>query len=176
MHVASTLQLVTSVAEVEEGIRRYNEEAGHLADLMPYVRGWYGLRTGTGWLFGPSKFIGYRDMTVERYRGSPYSSEQHGRVQKDGLVLDGRVTEGVLRRWSELIEEGHPEYQNLHAALHEFCARFAKKPNNLARISIIYADPDEPRASYSDELVTLLAAVFRGLTPAQKSAFREQIA
>ena len=176
MKESSTRQLVTSVAQVIQTIQRYNQNAGDLADLMPYVRSWYALRTKGSLLFGPSKFIGYQDMTANEYRGSAYNSEKHGRVQNDGFVLDGRVTEGVLRRWSELVEEGHPQYESVHTALNEFCARYGKKPNDLARISIIHSEPSEARASFADELVVLLAAVFRGLTPAQQSAFRKQIA
>jgi len=56
------------------------------------------------------------------------------------------------------------------------CARYGKKPNSLARISIIKEGREASAPGFSDELVTLLAAVFRGLTPAQKSEFRRQIA
>jgi hypothetical protein len=56
------------------------------------------------------------------------------------------------------------------------CARHGKKPNSLARISIIKEGREASASGFSDELVTLLAAVFRGLTPAQKSEFRRQIA
>jgi hypothetical protein len=60
-------------------------------------------------------------------------------VQHDtsALPLDGRVTEGVLKRWSVLVEEGHPDHESLHSALNGLCARHGKKPNSLARISII---------------------------------------
>jgi len=99
-------------------------------------------------------------------------------VQYDlsAMPLDGRVTEGVLKRWSELVEEGHPDYESLHSALNALCARYGKKPNSLARISIIKEGGRTSAAVFSDELVTLLAAVFQGLTPAQKSEFRRQIA
>jgi hypothetical protein len=91
----------------------------------------------------------------------------------------GRVTEGVLKRWAELVEQGHADYESLHSALNALCARYGKKPNSLARISVIKEGGQACQASaaaFSDELVTLLAAVFRGLTPAQKSEFRRQIA
>jgi LmbE family N-acetylglucosaminyl deacetylase len=99
-------------------------------------------------------------------------------VQHDtsALPLDGRVTEGVLKRWSVLVEEGHPDHESLHSALNALCARHGKKPNSLARISIIKEGREASASGFSDELVTLLAAVFRGLTPAQKSEFRRQIA
>jgi hypothetical protein len=173
------MELVSSVAQLIDNIKRYNEHAAKFAALMPYNRSWYAQRTETGWLLGPSKYIGYQNLSPEEYLGSPYSAERHGRVvqrDKDGLPLDGRVTEGVLKRWSELVEQGHPDYESLHSALNGLCARYGKKPNGLARISIIKEGGGVSAAVYSDELVTLLAAVFQGLTPAQKSEFRRQIA
>ena len=157
----------------------YNEQADRFAELMPYNRSWYALRTDVGWLLGPSKYIGYQNLSPEEYFGSLYSAEKRGRMvqhNKSALPLDGRVTEGVLKRWSVLVEEGHPDHESLHSALNALCARYGKKPNSLARISIIKEGREASAPGFSDELVTLLAAVFRGLTPAQKSEFRRQIA
>jgi hypothetical protein len=129
---------------------------------MPYARSWYALRTGKSWLLGPSKFVGYQ-IGPEEYL-------------KAATLLDGRVTESVLRRWSTLVEQGHNDYNDLHTALNELCARQGKKPNNLARISIIKSETEPVVSASDDNLVRLLAAVFRSLTPAQKSAFRKQVA
>jgi hypothetical protein len=90
------------------------------------------------------------------------------------MPLDGRVTEGVLSRWSEPVEKGHPDYDDLHTALNELCARYGKKPNTLARISIINLESETPVPAFTDDLVALLAAVFHGLTPAQKLSFHRQ--
>ena len=170
-------KLISSIAQLAHNIRVYNDHADEFAELMPYNRAWYALRTDDSWLLGPSKFVGY-DMTPKEYLGSPYSAENHGRVvQRDqqAMPLDGRVTEAVLKRWSSLIEEGHPDHDSLHAALSELCARYGKKPNTLARISIVSDGRQSATPAFSDELVALMAAVFRGLTPAQKSEFRRQI-
>src|ERR1700730_11911170 len=100
------MELVSSVAQLIDNVKRYNEHAAKFAELMPYNRSWYAQRTDGGWLLGPSKYIGYQ-LSPEEFLGSPYSAEKRGRVvqhDKDGLPLDGRVTEGVLKRWSELVE------------------------------------------------------------------------
>jgi hypothetical protein len=158
--------LVSSLARLEARIMEYQKGAGAMADVLPYNRAWYAIKREKGWLFGPSKFVGYDDLTAEQYMEG--ASEN----------LDGRVTEGVLGKWSELVEEGHPKYEELHAALSKFCAHFGKKPNSRARISLVRpskeASTTEPM--YNDELVALMAAVYRKLTPAQKSAFRKQAA
>lgn len=54
-----------------------------MKERMPYVRA---LATSKGWLFGPSKFIGYKDMPREEYIGR--SDEE----------LDERATESILQQ------------------------------------------------------------------------------
>ena len=71
-----------------------------------------------------------------------------------------------------LVEEGHPLHATLRQELNALCARFGKSPNALARISIIPGPNKQPPA-VSDDLVALLAAVFKSLSPAQKTAFRK---
>jgi hypothetical protein len=155
---------VTSRDQVIDNIERYNAELEKFADLMPYARAWYALPTENGWLLGPSKFIGYQELSADTY------------LNKGREPLDGRMTESILQRWADLIEEGNPRYDELHTVLNELCARFGKKPNSLARISIIYYDEPSAEAASGNELVELLAAVYRRLTPADKTAFRKRIA
>jgi hypothetical protein len=160
-------RLTTSVERLEVRIKDYNRQAAELAAVMPYNRSWYALQTGKGWLFGASKFIGYADLGAKQY------------LERERGSLDGRVTEAVLEKWSDLIEEGHPQFEELHTALTEFCARFGKKPNSLARISIVRTAKDKEAPSepmFNDELIALLVAVYSKLTPAQKTAFWKEAA
>jgi hypothetical protein len=176
MKVERIAKLVSSATQVVSNIRRYNDDAERCAGLMPYARAWYAVRDRKGWLLGPSKFVGYAKMTVEDYLRARYSTEKHGREdQRDKTLLDGRVTEGVLKRWSELVEKGHPDYEGVYTALNELCATYGKKPNTLARISVVKTEHEAVATTFSDDLVALMATVFHGLTPAQQSAFRKQI-
>src|SRR5271165_3014766 len=86
--------------------------------------------------------------------------------QRGPDLLDGRVTESVIQQWAELVELGHPLYATLRQELNALCARFGKKPNALARISIIHGSNKRPPPA-SDDLVSLLATVFKSLSPAQ---------
>jgi hypothetical protein len=176
MHMA---KLVSSATEATANIHRYNEQIDGFRDLLPFNRAWYAIKKGKGWLFGPSKFIGYVDMTAEEYLGRSYNTDRRARVSprhRDENPLDGRITEGVLAEWSQLIEKGHPDYDQLRTALNELCGRYSKKPNRLARISIIGTDASSIDApALDDEIVALLAAVFRKLTPAHQTAFRNRI-
>ena len=82
-----------------------------------------------------------------------------------------------MKQWSELVEEGHPSYNDVNAALSELCGRYGKKPNTLARISIVKPESQEgARPMFEDEFVSLMVGLYRRLTPAQKSAFRKQVA
>jgi hypothetical protein len=166
MAKAFTATLVTSSNQLEARIREYQGDLEELAERMPYNRAWYAVRQGEGWMFGPSKFVGYDEMTAKEY------------LEREKGILDGRVTEKVLQQWSELVEEGHPQYEELNSALGAFCARYGKKPNSLARVSIVNAKqaPSASGPTFPDELVALMAAVYRKLTPAQKSAFHKHVA
>ena len=79
MQEMRVVKLISSVYQLADNVRRYNKSAAKFANLMPYNRAWYALRTKDGWLLGPSKFVGY-DISPEEYLGSAYSTEKHGRV------------------------------------------------------------------------------------------------
>src|SRR6266436_2254871 len=76
---SDSVELVSSVTQLIDNIKRFNENAAKFAELMPYHRSWYKLRTELGWLLGPSKYIGYQ-LSPEAYLESPYSAEKRGRV------------------------------------------------------------------------------------------------
>lgn len=154
-----SVRLITSIEQLMENIRRYAASVEELADLMAYCRSWYALNTGDGWLLAPSKFIGYEGMNSKTYR-------------REKNHLDGRATEKLLEQWSDLIEEGHPQHDELHAALAVLFAHYGKTKNTLARISIVRADGKPAAPPPADDLVRLLVAVYRGLSPVQRAAFR----
>lgn len=159
--------LINSVDRLQARIKEYHKEAGEMAERMSHNVAWYALWDEKEWFFGPSKFVGYDDLNAHEYLGPNKTAS-----------LDGRVTEGVLRKWADLVEEGHPKFEELHTALNEFCARFGKKTNSRARISIVKMK-DEGASSgpnFSDELVLLMVAVYRKLTPAQRSVFWKEAA
>jgi hypothetical protein len=155
--------LIDSVARLEARIGDYHKQAEEMAERMPHNVAWYALWAENEWFFGPSKFVGYDDLNAKEY------------LEPEITRLDGRVTEGLLQKWADLVEEGHPEYEELHMALNKFCGRFGKKPNSRARISIVKTK-DRGASIFPDDLVSLLVAVYRKLTPAQKSVFWKEAA
>ncbi|WP_313292048.1 hypothetical protein [Rhizobium rhizoryzae] len=155
--------LVTTPEQVIENIHRYNKHCHLFKDLMPRARAWYALKSGGEWLLAPSKVIGYQDLKPKEYLAR----------NKKETPLDGRITESVLQNWADLIEEGDPRYEQLHNVLNGMCAKYGKKPNSLARISVIQTGELTPSPVVDEKLVELLAAVFKSLSPAQKSAFHK---
>lgn len=97
-----------------------------LEKLISHVQAWYGIETEDGYLFGPSKFIGYANMTPNLY------AEETGATGR----LDGRVTEKKLAPWATLITTDDVRHDVVHAALADFCAGYSSFPNKRARISI----------------------------------------
>jgi len=159
-------KLINSVASLEARIREYHKEAEELAVRMSNNVAWYALRAENEWFFGPSKFVVYDDLNAKEY------------LEPEKESLDSRVAEGVLQKLADLVEEGHPKYDELHTALNEFCARFGKKTNSRARISIVKTKDGGASSGpiFPDDLVSLMVAVYRKLTPAQKSAFLKEAA
>lgn len=137
--VTTPPRLATAPEQAHESLTTFNEVMASpnatlkdsLVQIMPYVHSWICVRdakTGEP-QFGPSKFVGYRDMTVDTY-------VEHFKL------MDGRDTERALAPWVHLVTEADADYDNLHRKLHEFCARFGTKPRARCRISILTMEAD----------------------------------
>lgn len=120
-------RLATSLDEVVENIRRYNEEISlqpRLAARIKQHPAWYAVRSDSGtWLFGPSKFVGYQGANAKSYLAS-YSRK------------DGRDTEPALKQWFEPVDRESVMGQELWSAYINFAQRFGKTPNANWRVSV----------------------------------------
>lgn len=153
---------IVSIDQMITNIHAYNRNLESTKDRMPYVRAWYALPKAKGWLFGPSKFIGYQNLSPKEY------------IERADLDLDGRATESILQQWADPVGKHYdPRYGELWVALSELCARFGKKPNSLARISVVRTGDQSDEVASSDDLIKLLAAVYRRLSPEQRSMFQK---
>lgn len=117
------MTLIGSASRLASRIEEYCAEAETLTKRMSFVRAWYAIRREDGWQFGPSKFVGYDNLSPKQYleRGD----------------LDGRDTERELPKWADLVEQGDPKFDELHSALKDFCASYRKTPNSRARVSVV---------------------------------------
>ena len=133
------MPFVNNRLDTIKNIRRYQAEvqddgpvARELVRRMASVRAWYAVksRDGKSWLFGPSKFIGYEDITAETYLTK-------------GVGLNGGETERHLQnqRWSGDVLPHEGLAAELHEALREFLERYRSHPNEDARVRVLMEDP-----------------------------------
>ena len=71
-------------------------------------------------IFAPSKFIGYKEMTIAKYK----------------VYGDGRETEEALKEWFEKLSEGSEEYRGLKRKLDNFATGLDKRIKKKACIHI----------------------------------------
>lgn len=121
-HVQTPFTLVTSYSEVVDNVRQFNFDLPNdhgLQSQLSQFRHWYYVEELQS--FGPSKFIGYRGMTGERYRN------------KKGMGADGRVT---LYHLQTALHAALSEDDKLRAELETFLGAYNKKSNALSKIHI----------------------------------------
>jgi uncharacterized protein (DUF433 family) len=120
-------RVVTSFDEVEDNIRTYMESVAKHPELAARIKqhpAWYGIRGESGdWMFGPSKFIGYREAGAANYL-SNYDRR------------DGKETEPVLSAWFEQVDGGTALGRELRDAFISFAEAFGKSPNVRWRVSV----------------------------------------
>jgi hypothetical protein len=172
------LPAVTSdPAQVIRNIHRYNEEVGkvsakdydedELTGVIAHNIAWYATQTKDGgYIFGPSKFVGYADITGDKYR------RQHEE-------LNGRATEARLRELATPILPGHKHYADMAHTLAMFCARFGKNPNGRARLALIEA-PEIGHASAptngDNEHINAVLALIMRMPPAARQEIKRALA
>lgn len=125
-------QPVTRRDQVAPNIRKFPGELVGSSDLqtrLGHVHAWYALRDEeAGWIFAPSKFVGYPDNTARKYLES-YNDE-----------ADGRQTERALAAWFAPVKAGSAVERELMEALTAFLAPWGRVPRKGTRISVVSND------------------------------------
>lgn len=125
-------RIVLSADEAAEGIAAYFQSVGShpaLAARLSRHPAWYAIRNADGeWLFGPSKFVGYRDMNAEDYLASSYDRK------------DGRETEPTLAAWFDEVDGDTALGTELRDAFARFAANLGKTPNKRWRVSVLRSE------------------------------------
>lgn len=163
-------EFAESPQAVADNIRAYQEELRASAELRRRVRyhqSWYAVRgKGGGWLFGPSKFVGYAGIDGDNY-------------VETAVERNGRVTEAHLRKWFVVVEEGDALRGELAGALQAFLAEHGLTPRAQTRINILPADVkrtatlvQRQTAPGDDDLVDLLIRVAHGLSADDRARVR----
>lgn len=118
-------QPITDISQVIENMHTFNREIDNpkLRSMIAYVRHWYAVQdTGKGWIFAPSKFIGYAGMTSRDYDPQSYS---------------GSETENNLKHLFIELDQSNKLHALLLQQVRQLTARHGKKLNSLARIHVL---------------------------------------
>jgi uncharacterized protein (DUF433 family) len=125
-------ETVTRREQVAPNIRRFVRElrkSPELQSRLGHVHAWYALRDpDEGWMFAPSKFVGYPDNTARKYLATFLK------------VPDGGRPERALGRWFSPVGAGTALERELAQALVDFLANWGRAPRRRARISVVTDD------------------------------------
>lgn len=116
--------LASALPQIQSNILAFNMDDPNLLEILAYVRHWYAIETADGWIFGPSKFIGYADMDAKKYFA----------IHKK---LDGRVTEKNLETWFVELNSQDAFASKLLLQLRDVLARRGKSLNAKARVHVL---------------------------------------
>jgi uncharacterized protein (DUF433 family) len=120
-------RVVASLEEASENIRVYQRSVSEYPLLAARIRqhpAWYAVKDSSGgWIFGPSKFIGYHTANAKAYL-SAYNRR------------DGKETEPVLSEWFEQVDLSTKLGAELREAFIRFASAFGKSPNLRWRIAV----------------------------------------
>jgi hypothetical protein len=158
-------QLVTSVKECLSNIDRFQSELKSnrgLQERLPYARAWYAYRGENGkWLFGPSKFIGYKGL----------SGDEYTRISNN---IDGRRTEAQISQWFVALHPGDALFDELASELSQFLAKYRKAPSAKMRINVI-AEREPGTSNPQERLLDLILAVVETMEPRYRQLLRNRL-
>lgn len=167
MNKGAVMRIIVSPEEAATSIRQFQSEISAstlLQERLGYARSWYALRVDDGYLYAPSKWVGYANMTAEAYVSS-------------SKKMDGRKTEFALKAWFEAIARNTPAH-NLHLRnLGEFMSQFGKTPSTETRFNMfaVVVDPVQQNDDPTERLLDLLVAVALTLPPEARARLRKRI-
>ncbi len=118
----SSYELIDSYWDVLDNVQQFNYDLDsdlELQSKLNQFRSWYYIPELDR--FGPSQFVGYKDMSVAEYKGR---------------YMDGEATERVLWRFFRPIQRSNPDRKDLESKLADLCSRYGKRPNKAHRINI----------------------------------------
>ena len=118
------LSLVESYEDVVLNSKEFHENIGNgLVKRLSFFRHWYYIKETDS--FAPSKFIGYKDITIDEYKCGTSRNEGY---------MDGRDTVSNLKKWFRLADD--KEYEMGLKKINKVLAEYGKKPN--AKIFVYY--------------------------------------
>lgn len=137
-------ELCSTLDDVVDNVRRFNKELREGKDIITQLsqfKHWYFIPELE--LFGPSKFVGYKNMTTNAYNR--------------GRSKSGVDTEARLKRWFKILPTESEAHADLGQELADFLAAFDKRLNSAAHIHVPIGWDPSSRKDYA----SLLLEVFK---------------
>ncbi|WP_146226106.1 hypothetical protein [Phyllobacterium leguminum] len=158
--------IVPTLTQAIRNIENFKAELDTSTELqrrLAFARAWYAYLDNTGsWLFGPSKFCGYKDMTAAEYVNDE--------------PRNGRRTEKQLQSWFTQVPEDDELYEELSEALTAFLGQYGKPPSSAFRINVTndyYQSRSADDSALDDRTIgDLLIAVAQRLSTAERVRLR----
>lgn len=128
------LQIVTTLDQVKKNLKQYNLELqnGEMILSTARVQQWFYIMELD--LFGPSRYIGYEDITIQKHQ--------------QATNLDGWETTNALSRW--FVHCGEPELLNLLSIkLTDYLAQFDMSTGSRYGLNLLKEDIPKLKANYS---------------------------
>lgn len=160
-----TVKLVSNYNEVVDNVRRFNDgltSNRQLQAQLGYFRVWYYVPELDA--VGPSKFIGYADMTADRY------------IQAHGGDLDGRWTEPELKAWFGVLENATPEQSYVGSIVEALIQRYRKRINRVARFNATRGWTLDRTARPMSPLADVFLRAYKTLSLEDQERLAERIA
>ena len=136
----------------------------YIINNLASFRAWYAFwdKDKEKYLFAPSKYIGYQNLTPEIYD------------ELRSTYLDGRKTEKVLSKWFDPLTEYDDSYEKLTDKLEQVFATHDKSLNSKFRLNIIKKE-DEDNLLLQEDLVELIYKVYLSLSEDNRETFKQRI-
>lgn len=117
------LDLVDNYSEVVRNAKEFNNSIDDesLVKKLSQFKHWYYIEEING--FAPSKFIGYRSITIEDYKEG---------TKRGQSSMDGRDTARQLKQWFQPVN--NEDFEFYYTKLEEFLSNYDKKPNKMLQL------------------------------------------
>lgn len=117
------LDLVDNYSQVVRNAKEFHNsiENESLIKKLSQFRHWYYIEEING--FAPSKFIGYRNITIEDYKEG---------TKRGQSSMDGRDTVRQLKQWFQPVN--NEDFESYYKKLEEFLSNYDKKPNKMLQL------------------------------------------
>lgn len=115
------------LANIKQFNRELDEHNDDIVSKLSQFRQWYFIPQLD--MFGPSKYIGYKEMNAAFYN-------QGRKLAGQTVSKDGRKTERILQQWFIKLDESSELESQVRAKLEKRLYPFGKTPNQKSQVHV----------------------------------------